>query len=77
MGSLETGKHADLTVWSGPPLSNFSRCEQTWVDGRKYFDLAEDRRERQRNRQMHAALVQKILAQEKSPPASTKNDEDP
>jgi imidazolonepropionase-like amidohydrolase len=42
VGSLEPGKHADLVVWSGPPLSNFSRCEQTWVDGRKYFDREED-----------------------------------
>jgi len=61
VGSITPGKHADLAVWSGPPLSNYSRCEQTWIEGRKYFDLAEDkalRAERDRRRQ---ALIQKIL----------------
>jgi N-acetylglucosamine-6-phosphate deacetylase len=60
-GSLTTGKHADLVVWSGSPLSNFSRCEQTWIDGRKYFDLVDDATLRVQSRKMHAALVQKIL----------------
>jgi N-acetylglucosamine-6-phosphate deacetylase len=60
-GSLKVGKHADLVVWSGSPLSNFSRCEQTWIDGRKYFDLEDDAQSRQQSRQMHATLVQKVL----------------
>ena len=38
VGSIEVGKHADLVIWDRPPLSNFSRVEQTWIDGRKYFD---------------------------------------
>lgn len=62
VGSLEPGKHADLVVWSGPPLSNFSRCEQTWIDGRNYFNVEEDRRFRDEAQQMRNALVQKILA---------------
>jgi N-acetylglucosamine-6-phosphate deacetylase len=37
-GSIEPGKDADLVVWSGPPMSVYTRCEQTWVDGRTYFD---------------------------------------
>jgi len=61
VGSLEPGKHADLVVWSGPPLSNFSRCEQTWIDGRKYFDIDEDGESRRRAADVRAALVQKIL----------------
>ena len=44
VGSLEAGKDADFAVWSGPPLSSFSRCEQTWVDGIMRFDVAEDAR---------------------------------
>jgi N-acetylglucosamine-6-phosphate deacetylase len=67
VGSLKPGKHADLAVWSGPPLSSFSRCEQTWVDGRKYFDLEKDRQSRQRDRKMHAELVQKVLTAGESP----------
>lgn len=61
VGSLAPGKQADLAVWSGPPLSNFSRCQQTWIDGRKYFDIREDLRLREEARQRHATLVQKVL----------------
>jgi imidazolonepropionase-like amidohydrolase len=62
VGSIEVGKDADLVVWSGPPMSTYSRCEQTWIDGRRYFDRAEDQKRRQENAKMHAALVQRILA---------------
>jgi N-acetylglucosamine-6-phosphate deacetylase len=61
VGSLEEGKHADVVVWSGPPLSVLSRCEQTWIDGRKYFDYEADRAARARWQEMRAKLVQKIL----------------
>jgi imidazolonepropionase-like amidohydrolase len=42
VGSLEPGKDADIAVWSGDPLSTYARCEETWVDGRKYFDRTAD-----------------------------------
>jgi N-acetylglucosamine-6-phosphate deacetylase len=61
VGSLEEGKQADLVVWSGPPLSMMSRCEQTWIDGKKYFDLVEDEAMRQRESILKSQLVQKIL----------------
>lgn len=61
VGSLEPGKHADLVVWSGSPLAITSRCEQTWIDGRKYFDLVDDQDRRTRAAEMHRALVQKVL----------------
>ncbi|MCH7729451.1 MAG: amidohydrolase family protein, partial [Planctomycetes bacterium] len=62
VGSLEVGKHADVAVWNGPPLSNLSLCEQTWVDGRKYFDRAEDIKQRKQSSELRATLIQKILA---------------
>jgi imidazolonepropionase-like amidohydrolase len=43
VGSIEVGKDADLVLWSDHPLSNFARAEQTWIDGRRYFDREEDR----------------------------------
>ena len=42
VGSLEPGKDADFVIWSGDPLSNYTHANQTWIDGRKYFDRAED-----------------------------------
>jgi len=42
VGSLEVGKDADFVVWSGSPLSPYSHAEQTWIDGRKYFDRDAD-----------------------------------
>jgi N-acetylglucosamine-6-phosphate deacetylase len=61
VGSIEPGKSADLVVWSASPLSTLSACEQTWVDGRRYFDVNEDQELRRHNASMRTALVQKIL----------------
>ena len=41
VGSLAAGKDADFIVLSGDPLSVYTRVEQTWVEGRKVFDLAD------------------------------------
>lgn len=42
VGSLETGKHGDFAIWSGHPLSIYSKVEKTFINGTKYFDLAND-----------------------------------
>ena len=39
VGSLESGKDADFVVLTGDPLSVYTHVEQTWIDGRKLFDL--------------------------------------
>jgi N-acetylglucosamine-6-phosphate deacetylase len=67
VGSLEAGKHADLVLWNGRPLSPLSRCEQSWIDGRQYFSLETDRRLRARDRQLRASLIQKVLACDEKP----------
>ena len=61
VGSIEIGKHADIAVWNGSPLSTLARCEQTWIDGRKYFDRQTDAEIRKRDFALHRSLVQKIL----------------
>ncbi|MEO1615078.1 MAG: amidohydrolase family protein [Planctomycetota bacterium] len=61
VGSIEVGKDADLAIWSGPPLSTLSRCEQTWVDGRPMFSLEQDRALRKRDAGWRAALISHIL----------------
>jgi imidazolonepropionase-like amidohydrolase len=62
VGSLETGKDADFAIWSGPPVSIQSRCEATYVDGRCYFSLDQDRRHRERIAAERHRLIQKALA---------------
>jgi imidazolonepropionase-like amidohydrolase len=62
VGSLEEGKDADFVLWNSDPLSTYSLCEQTWIDGCKYFDLEEDRTLRSKAGQQRVELVQKILA---------------
>ena len=47
------------------PLSTYSVCEQTWIEGRKYFDLEEDRELRDQVATQRARLVQKILNESK------------
>jgi imidazolonepropionase-like amidohydrolase len=66
VGSLEPGKDADFVMWSGNPLSTYTMCEQTWIDGRKYFDRKEDRQLFQESQRQRAALVQKALAAKKT-----------
>lgn len=41
-GSLTAGKDADLVILSGDPLSVYTRVEETWVEGKKVFDLDDD-----------------------------------
>jgi imidazolonepropionase-like amidohydrolase len=41
-GSIEAGKDADLVLWSGDPLSVYTKAEKTFVDGTLYFDRASD-----------------------------------
>lgn len=42
VGSIEAGKHGDIAIWSGHPLSIYSIAEKAYVDGKKYFDREND-----------------------------------
>lgn len=74
-GSIEVGKHADLALWSGHPLSSLSYCEKTWVDGRKYFDREADLESRQAIAQERADLIAKVKAQNAKPAEEKKTGE--
>jgi imidazolonepropionase-like amidohydrolase len=76
VGSLEAGKDADFVVWSGDPLSTFARAEETWIDGRKYFDIATDATMRAAAEAERSRLIQKVLAEslgDDEPPDGTED----
>jgi hypothetical protein len=61
VGSLKKGMDADIVVWSGHPMSIYTIAEQTYVDGRCYYSLENDRELRDRNQEERARLIQKML----------------
>ncbi|MHB1167780.1 MAG: amidohydrolase family protein [Longimicrobiales bacterium] len=66
VGSLRPGLDADFVIWSGHPLSQFTRAEQTWIDGTKYFDIEQDRAMRAQVDRERAQLIQLILQEDGS-----------
>ncbi len=43
VGSIEVGKDADVVLWSGHPLSVYSKAEKTIIEGATYFDIEKDK----------------------------------
>ena len=43
-------------------MSSYTRCEQTWIDGRRYFDLDDDARRRRQVGSERTRLIQAVLA---------------
>lgn len=70
VGSLVVGKDGDFSIWNGSPLSPYSACEQTWIEGRKYFDRAEDLAGRAALAKERDALVARVKAQKKEGPGA-------
>ena len=62
VGSIKAGKRADLVLWDHNPLSVYARAEQTWISGKKYFDLETDIALRSSQRTEKASLMNKLMA---------------
>ncbi len=67
IGSLKAGLDADVAVWSGHPLSAFSRCVRTYVDGIEMFSDEADAAHRAFIAKERQRLIQKILNDPKPP----------
>lgn len=46
VGSLEVGKHGDIAIFNEHPLSAYTRCDMTIIEGEVYFDRAQYLQER-------------------------------
>ncbi len=44
-GTLEPGKHADVVLWDGDPFSVYTLAEKVWIDGYRYYDRSDPRRQ--------------------------------
>lgn len=76
IGSLEPGKDADVAMWNGNPLSTFSKCEATYVDGREYFSTERDLAHRAHIKAERMRLIAKInKAPDRGEDKATKGDD--
>ena len=69
MGSIETGKDADLVLWNGHPLSVYSRAKMTLVDGIVYFDEEMDAGMKLEIDEERNRIIQKILSEGSGAPS--------
>lgn len=58
VGSIETGKDADLAIWNAHPLSVYARVDTTFIDGEIFFDRQADLARRAELEKERATLEQ-------------------
>ncbi|MGM0659161.1 MAG: amidohydrolase family protein [Pseudomonadota bacterium] len=75
-GRLEQGLDADFVIWNGHPLSVYTRVEQTWVDGRRYFDREADRAQREALEAERRELMAMVLEADNGEGASEDDSEE-
>ena len=61
MGSIKTGKDADVVLWTDHPLSVYAKPAKTYVDGIAYFDLETDQQLRTEISKERERIIQKML----------------
>lgn len=66
VGSIKTGKDADLVLWTDNPLSIYAKPEKTIVDGIVYFDMTRDQQLRKQIAAERNRLIQKMLGEKKA-----------
>jgi imidazolonepropionase-like amidohydrolase len=59
VGSIETGKDADLVIYNHPPLSVYAVPQKVFIDGHMYFDREKDLAMRAENEKERQALIEK------------------
>ncbi|MDP7153211.1 MAG: amidohydrolase family protein, partial [Gammaproteobacteria bacterium] len=75
VGSLATGKDADIVIWSGDPLSVFTIAETTFVDGQVRFSRATDLAHREQVTIARKILIADVKGEPVSATDENKSDE--
>jgi len=70
IGSIKTGKDADLVLWTDNPLSVYARASKTMVDGTIYFDEEEDAKMKEQIDNERNRIVANILRSATQPTAT-------
>ena len=63
VGSLKIGKDADIVVWSGHPMSLFTKTEQTYIEGALYFDQDNHQQKLKEIKDEKSILIQQMLGE--------------
>jgi adenine deaminase len=66
VGSIKTGKDADVVLWSDNPLSIYAKSLYTIVDGTIYFDREKDAAMHKEVASERTRLTQKMLGEKKA-----------
>jgi imidazolonepropionase-like amidohydrolase len=66
VGSIEPGKDADLAIYDGSPLSNFSKVEKVLIDGEIYFDREQDLKRRPGVQDSKKQIITRLERQNKA-----------
>ncbi|MBT8303180.1 MAG: amidohydrolase family protein [Bacteroidia bacterium] len=61
VGSLKVGKDADVVLWSGHPMSVYSKAEKTLIEGTVYFDLERDKQLRDAIKKERSELMTMMM----------------
>jgi len=61
VGSIKTGKQADLVLWNNHPLSIYAKPEKTMIEGTMYFDIERDGKLRNEIKQERNELIGQML----------------
>jgi imidazolonepropionase-like amidohydrolase len=69
VGTIDTGKDADLVIYNHDPLSDYAVVQKTLIDGRVYFDRQRDIADRPVREKEKKALLEKEKKSEKKPEA--------
>ncbi|WP_289021175.1 amidohydrolase family protein [uncultured Salegentibacter sp.] len=61
VGSVKTGKDADLVLWSDNPLSIYAKAEKTLIQGKVFFDIEKDKELREEIQEQRSKIITQML----------------